>query len=63
MEVEEIQDNLGDQPVQDDDSALTISLSSSEGTNSVNPANQMVIFCDEVHQPIDQIAEQQAFGF
>jgi hypothetical protein len=63
MEVEEIQDNHGDQPVQDDDSGLTVSLSSSEGANSVNLANQMVIFGEEVHQPIDQIVEQQALGF
>jgi hypothetical protein len=63
MEVEEIQDNHGDQPIQDEDSALTISLSSSEGTNLVNPANQMVIFGEEVQHPMGQFAEQQALGF
>jgi hypothetical protein len=63
MEVEEILDNHGDQPIQDEDNGLTISLSSSEGANSVNPANQMVIFGGEVQQPMGQIVEQQAMGF
>jgi hypothetical protein len=57
MEVEKIQDNQGDQPIQDEDSGLTISISSSEGANSVNPANQMVLFGEEVQQPMGQIVE------
>jgi hypothetical protein len=36
MEAEEIQENLDDQPMQDENSGLTISISSSEGASSNN---------------------------
>jgi hypothetical protein len=62
MEAEEIQVNHGEQPIQDEHSGLTISISSSDGANSVNPANQIVNFGEEVQQPMGQNGGQQAMG-
>jgi hypothetical protein len=36
MEAEEIQENLDDQPMQEENSGLTVSISSSEGASSNN---------------------------
>jgi hypothetical protein len=62
MEAEEIQANHGEQPVQDEHSGLTISISSSDGANSVSLANQIVNFVEEVQQPMGQIGGQQDLG-
>jgi hypothetical protein len=64
MEADEILVDQHDQPVQDEHSGLTISISSSEGASSVNPANQIVPPGEEVQQPLGQDLNlgQQALG-
>jgi hypothetical protein len=53
MEAEEIQENLDDQPMQDENSGLTISISSSEGASS-NNADILLPPLDEAQQNLEQ---------
>jgi hypothetical protein len=53
MEVEQIQENQDDQPMQEENSGLTISISSSEGASSNNAAF-LLPPAEEAQQPLVQ---------